>query len=45
MRKAGPGHYTAPRATFGVAGDWTVEFAARVGEFDLYTAKLEVSLE
>jgi copper transport protein len=43
--KAGPGHFTITGASFGVAGDWTVEVGARIGEFDLDTAKFELPIE
>ena len=43
--RSGPGHYTLTGASFGVAGDWTVEVGARVGEFDLYTAEFELPVE
>jgi copper transport protein len=33
-RKAGPGHYVIGGAPLSPAGDWTLEFAARVSEFD-----------
>jgi copper transport protein len=40
--KAGPGHYVVPGVTFGVAGTWRLTVSVRVGEFDEYTARLEV---
>jgi copper transport protein len=40
--KAGPGHYVVSGATFGVKGDWTVEIAVRVSDFDEFRTKLEV---
>jgi copper transport protein len=40
--KAGPGHYVVSGAALGVAGDWTVEVAARVSDFDEYRTKVEV---
>ena len=43
--RAGPGHYTISGASFGVAGDWTVELGARIGEFDLHTAKFELPVQ
>jgi copper transport protein len=43
--KSGPGHYTINGASFGVAGDWTIEVGARIGEFDLNTAKFELPIE
>jgi len=42
VSKAGPGHYTAPVATLGIAGTWKLEIGARVGEFDLFTAGVDV---
>lgn len=43
--KAGPGHYTLSGASFGVAGEWTLEVGARVSEFDLFTTKVKVPIE
>ena len=40
--KAGPGHYVVSGAALGVEGDWTVEIAARVSDFDEFRTKLEV---
>ena len=44
-RKAGPGHYVANGAMFGVAGDWQVKARARVSEFDAYYATLKVEID
>jgi copper transport protein len=43
-RKAGPGHYVANGAIFGVAGNWQVQAEARVSDFDSYYAKAEVPI-
>lgn len=43
-RKAGPGHYVVSGAAFGVAGDWQVEVAARVSEFDEHRTRFEVPI-
>ncbi len=43
--KAGPGHYTITGASFGVPGDWSLDIGARVSEFDLHTATVEVPIE
>jgi copper transport protein len=43
-RKAGPGHYVTTGAVFGVSGDWNVQIAARVSEFDAYYANLKVKI-
>ena len=40
--KAGPGHYVISGAALGVAGDWTVEVAARVSDFDEFRTKVRV---
>jgi copper transport protein len=40
--KAGPGHYVMSGAALGVAGDWTIEIAARVSDFDEYRAEVQV---
>jgi copper transport protein len=40
--RAGPGHFLVSGATFGVTGEWTVEIASRVSEFDEFRAKLRV---
>ncbi len=42
LRKAGPGHYVANRATFPKRGEWTLQLTARVSDFDQYEAKVEV---
>lgn len=44
-RKAGPGHYVVTGGTFGLSGDWKVEVAARVGEFDLHTTAIDVPID
>jgi copper transport protein len=43
-QKAGPGHYVMTGATFGVSGDWKVQVAARVSEFDAYYATVDVKI-
>ena len=40
--KAGPGHYVARRALIAPAGDWELDVAARVSEFEEHRAELEV---
>jgi copper transport protein len=40
--RAGPGHYVVSGAAFGVKGEWTVEIASRVSEFDEFRTKLHV---
>ncbi len=40
--RAGPGHYVVRGAQLGAPGDWRFDVAVRVGDFDEYTAKLEV---
>ncbi len=42
--KAGPGHYVMSGAALGVAGDWTIEVAARVSDFDEYRTEVEVPI-
>jgi copper transport protein len=42
--KAGPGHYIARAVQFGAAGEWTIQFTVRVGEFDQYTATATVAV-
>jgi copper transport protein len=42
--KAGPGHFLISGATFGVKGDWTVEIASRVSDFDEFRTKVEVPI-
>ena len=44
-RKAGPGHYVISGAALGVAGDWTLEIAARVSEFDEHRTEIEVPVD
>ena len=43
-QKAGPGHYVMTGATFGVSGDWKIQVAARVSEFDAYYATVDVKV-
>ncbi|HYH88490.1 MAG TPA: CopD family protein [Solirubrobacteraceae bacterium] len=43
-RKAGPGHYVVSGAAFAIAGDWKVEVAARVSEFDEHRTSFEVPI-
>ena len=43
-RKAGPGHYVMTSAVFGVTGDWNVQVAARVSEFDAYYSTIKVKI-
>jgi copper transport protein len=40
--KAGPGHFLISGATFGVKGDWKVEIASRVSDFDEFRTNVEV---
>jgi copper transport protein len=42
--KAGPGHYVISGAALGVAGDWTLEIAARVSDFDEHRERIEVPI-
>ena len=44
-RRAGPGHYVITSAAFGVAGDWRVEVAARVSEFDEHRTTFKVPIK
>jgi len=43
-RRAGPGHYVVSGAAFGVPGDWQLEVAARVSEFDEHRTSFEVPI-
>ena len=43
--RAGPGHYVVTSAAFGVAGDWRVEVAARVSEFDEHRTTFKVPIQ
>lgn len=45
LRHAGPGHYVAPSAPFGVAGEWTVEVRMRISRFDQDEAEFEVPIQ
>ena len=40
--RAGPGRYVISRAILPIAGDWKVEIAARVSDFDEYETGLTV---
>ena len=42
--KAGPGHFLISGATFGVKGDWTVEIASRINDFDEFRTKVEIPI-
>jgi copper transport protein len=42
--KAGPGHYVVSGAALSVKGDWMVEIASRVSDFDEFRTKLEVPI-
>jgi copper transport protein len=44
-RKAGPGHYVIGGASLSPAGDWTLEVAARVSEFDEFRTRFEVPIK
>ena len=44
-RKAGPGHYVIEGAALAPAGDWRLEVAARVTEFDEYRTTFEVPIQ
>ena len=44
-RKAGPGHYVIGGAPLAPAGDWALELAARVSEFDEHRARFVVPIE
>ena len=44
-RKAGPGHYVAGGAPLAPAGDWRLELAARVSDFDDYRTTFTVPIK
>jgi copper transport protein len=44
-RKAGPGHYVVTGAPLSPAGDWSVEVAARITEFDELRTTFTVPIE
>jgi copper transport protein len=44
-RKAGPGHYVIGGAPLAPAGDWTLEFVARVSDFDEFRTRFEVPIK
>jgi copper transport protein len=44
LRKAGPGHYVAPAASFGIAGSWTVDVAVRTSRFDQDDVDIDVPI-
>jgi copper transport protein len=44
LRKAGPGHYVAPAASFGIAGNWTVDVAVRTSRFDQDDVDIDVPI-
>ena len=45
VEKAGPGHYTVPRAELLPGGDWELTVSARVSEFEQHRAIVEVPVE
>ena len=45
LRKAGPGHYVAPRADFGIEGDWTVDITVRTSRFDQDEVGIEIPID
>jgi copper transport protein len=44
VRKAGPGHYTAPRADLAPGGDWVLTVSARLSEFEELRGRIEVPI-
>ena len=44
-RKAGPGHYVVTAAPLSPPGDWELEIAARITEFDELRTKFTVPVE
>jgi copper transport protein len=44
LRKAGPGHYVAPAASFGIAGAWTVDVAVRSSRFNQDDVDIDVPI-
>ena len=44
VTKAGPGHFLMSGATFGVKGDWQVEIASRVSDFDEFRTNVTVPI-
>lgn len=44
LRRSGPGHYTAPAATFAAPGDWTATVAMRTSRFEEDEAEFEVAI-
>jgi copper transport protein len=45
LSKAGPGHYvTSGSAALAVPGDWTLDVAVRVSDFDQYEQQIEVPI-
>jgi copper transport protein len=45
LDKAGPGHYVARRALIAPSGDWRLQVAARVSEFEEHRGAMEVPVE
>jgi copper transport protein len=44
-RRAGPGHYVIGGAPLAPSGDWTLEFVARVSEFDEFGTRFVVPIK
>ncbi len=45
LRRAGPGHYTAPDAALGVSGEWELTFSGRLSRFEEARAVVDVPIE
>jgi len=45
LRRSGDGHFTADTLQLLPAGDWTLQIADRVSDFDEYTTTLEVNIK
>jgi copper transport protein len=44
LRKAGPGHYTAPDAALGVPGEWTLELSGRASRFEAPRTHFQIEI-
>lgn len=45
LRKAGPGHYVAPAADFGIAGDWVLGVTARTSRFEQDATEVVIPID
>ncbi len=45
LQKSGPGHYTAPDAALGIAGEWRLELSGRLSRFEAPRTTFDIEIE